>query len=122
MEQARDILKTAFRKLKDPAAAPAWLAANWPMIAGERVAGHTRPVSLLDGVFHIQANSAAWKRQVDSMGATICERVNRAWGRTLVHRLRVEEAPRHAGRLSYEEDNQHTPFIRGRNTRHHEDH
>jgi predicted nucleic acid-binding Zn ribbon protein len=120
MEQAKDILKTAIRKLKDPEAAPAWLAANWPLIVGDRVAGHTRPVALQNAIFRIQADSAAWKRQVDSMGATICERVNRAWGGILVRRLRVEQAPQHAVRLSYEEDNQHTPFVRGRNKRDHE--
>lgn len=112
MQKTTDILGPALRQLKDPQAAHAWLAANWPVIAGERVAGHTRAVALQDGVFRIEADSTSWMHQVESMGTTICERINRAWGGTLVHRIHIEEAPRCGRRLCYAEDDEHTPFIR----------
>ncbi|HKW89382.1 MAG TPA: DUF721 domain-containing protein [Candidatus Acidoferrales bacterium] len=121
MERASDILKSALRKLNDPAAAPAWLAANWLALAGERIAAHARPTELHEGVVRIQADSAAWKLQVEAMGATIRERVNRAWGGALIQRVRVDaNAPQHP-RLSYADDNRHTPFVRKRNPNHHED-
>lgn len=112
MEQAKDILGKALRRMNDPEAARTWLALNWPVIAGEQVASHTRPVALHEGVFRIEADSTSWMHQVDSMGTTICERINRAWGGTLVHRIRIEEAPRRGRRPCYAEDDAHTPFIR----------
>lgn len=120
METAGDILKSALRKLNDPEAAPAWLAANWIAIAGERVAAHALPVALQDGVFRIQVDSSAWRTQVTAMEKTICQRINRAWGGTLVRRVRVEEKPSILPRLSRAEDNRHTPFIRKKSANHHE--
>lgn len=121
MERARDILKTALRRSKDPKAAPAWLVANWHMIAGQQVAGHTRPVTLHEGVFRIQADSLAWKREVETLEMAICERINRAWGGELVHRLRVDEVRWNSAQVSYAEDNRHTPFVRRRGAKRHED-
>src|SRR5689334_17860427 len=112
MERVGDILGTTLRRMKDREAARAWLAANWPAIAGERVAGHTRAVALQDGVFRIEADSAPWKLQVDTLATTICEQINRAWGGSLVRRIHIEEPPRRGKRISFAEDNQHTPFIR----------
>jgi predicted nucleic acid-binding Zn ribbon protein len=112
MERAKDILGRALRGMKDPEAARAWLAANWQLIAGEMVARHTLPLALQDGVFRIEADSVPWMRQVESMGTTICERINRAWGGKLVSRIRIEEAQRRGKPISYAEDNLHTPFIR----------
>lgn len=121
MEQARDILRTAFRRMKDPEAAPAWLIANWPTIAGQRIAGHTRPGNLRSGVFCIQADSLAWKHQVETMGHAISERVNRAWGGKLVQSVVVEETLRCHKLVSFAEDNHHIPFVRSQRTKRHED-
>lgn len=121
MKAASDILKTALRNLNDPEAAPAWLAANWAVLAGELVAAHARPIGLHEGVFRIQVDSSVWRRQVAAMEKTICHRVNRAWGGALIRRVRVEEKPSQHSKLSYAEDNRHTPFVRKRYTNHHED-
>jgi predicted nucleic acid-binding Zn ribbon protein len=112
MERTGKILGTTLRGMKDPEAAKTWLVANWMAMAGKPVAAHTRPVAFRDGIFELQADSAEWKSQVENLKTILCERINHAWGGTLVRGIQIETQTRFGGRIPYAEDNSHTPFIR----------
>lgn len=113
MERAGDFLGVALRRIQDPSAATAWLNARWPTLIGETLAAHLRPTSCASGVLRVEADSREWKNQAEAMDKQLRERVNQFWGATLVREVRVELA-RRAGRLPYEIDNNHVPFLRKR--------
>ncbi|MFZ0332899.1 MAG: DUF721 domain-containing protein [Candidatus Acidiferrales bacterium] len=113
MERAGDFLGVALRSMRDPSAAAAWLQARWPALIGETMAAHVRPTSCIKGVLCVEADSRAWKNQTETMEQQLRERVNQAWGGTLVREVRVALAPQ-AKRLAYEVDNDHLPFLRKR--------
>jgi predicted nucleic acid-binding Zn ribbon protein len=112
MERADKILRTALQRMKDPDAARTWLDASWMSLVGKPIAAHTRPASLRKGIIEIEADSKQWKSQVEAMNSLLCERINHAWGGSLVHRIRIELVTRRGRRIPYAEDNTHTPFVR----------
>lgn len=113
MERAGDFLGVALRSMRDPNAAAAWLRARWPALIGETMAAHLRPTGYGKGVLYLEADSRAWKNQAETMEQQLRERVNQAWGGTLVRGVRVALPPQ-GKRLAYEVDNDHVPFLRKR--------
>jgi predicted nucleic acid-binding Zn ribbon protein len=114
MEKAADILGAAMRRMQQPEATMAWLAGTWATIVGDQLAAHTRPVALSGGLLEVQTSGADWQNQLESMGNQFRDKINRAWGGSLVHELRFVAARPAAGTVSKAEDNQHTPFVRKR--------
>jgi predicted nucleic acid-binding Zn ribbon protein len=130
MERAGDLLGRVARKLGHPHAALAWLSSSWPQIVGKTLAAHTRPLRCAGGVLEIAADAKPWQKQLDEMTGDFCARINQAWGRALIREVKfvvpkrgtsatsAAGSPRNSGpgpqRLSYELDNDHTPFIRRR--------
>jgi predicted nucleic acid-binding Zn ribbon protein len=113
MERAGDFLGVTLRKIKDPAAATAWLAARWPTLVGGTLAAHLRLVDYTKGILRVEADSREWKNQAEAMEQQLRERVNKGWRGTLVRELHIELS-RQGGRLPYELDNNHVPFVRKR--------
>ena len=37
---------------------------DWAAIVGDKIAGHTRPVDIRDGVLYLQADDAAWRQEL----------------------------------------------------------
>lgn len=113
MERAGEFLGRAVRRLGRPEGALAWLVAAWPEIAGAALAAHTRPVRCANHRLEISADGKNWRKQLESMTREFCERINQAWGATLVQEIRFVGA-KLAGEaiLSPSEDNSHTPFVR----------
>lgn len=48
---------------------------RWPELVGERLAAHTRPVAVRDGVLVVGVDDPAWATQVRFMEATLVERL-----------------------------------------------
>lgn len=122
MEKAGDFLGHAVRRLNRPEAALAWLVGAWPAIAGQAIADHTTPLRCEQGRLELAADAKAWQQQLEPLRREIRDRVNRAWGSTLVREVQFvsptgaaspSPAPG-APHLSHEADNNHTPFIRRR--------
>ena len=96
-----------------PEAALAWLQATWPEIVGKALAVHAWPVRCAKNCLELAADGKRWEKQLKTMTGEFCERVNRAWGATLVKEIRFVEAPG-VQKPAREEDVQHIPFIRRR--------
>jgi predicted nucleic acid-binding Zn ribbon protein len=110
MERAGELLGIALRRMRDPQAGTTWLRARWPSLVGETMAAHLRLVGCVAGGLCVEADSHEWKNQAEAMEQQLRERVNQAWGATLVRELRVEMV--RTCRLPYEIDNNHVPFLR----------
>jgi predicted nucleic acid-binding Zn ribbon protein len=112
MERAGEILGPALRRLGKPESALAWLKAMWPSLVGEKLAAHTRPLHFAGGTLDVCADTADWHNEIEGMAEGFRSKINRAWGRSLVHELRFKRAPRTGPRVPKELDNEHTPFVR----------
>jgi predicted nucleic acid-binding Zn ribbon protein len=113
MERAGDFLGATLHRIRDPKASGAWLRALWPSLVGETMAAHLLLSSCTKGILRLEADSREWKNQAETMEQQLRERVNQSWGGTLVREVRVELAAQ-GGRLPYEIDNNHVPFLRRR--------
>ena len=115
MERAGEFLGRAVRRMDRPEAALAWLSAAWPEIAGAALAAHTRPVRCAKHCLEISADGENWRKQLESMTREFCDRINQAWGATLVREIRFRDAPASGSQaVPPAEDNSHTPFVRRR--------
>jgi len=127
MERAGEFLGRVARRLGRPEAALAWLSGSWPGIVGEALAAHTRPLRCEEGLLEILADGKAWRKQLEEMRKEFCGQINRSWGATLVKEIRFVSTPSatqsqsnppndsdgsDARRISFEQDNEHTPFVR----------
>jgi predicted nucleic acid-binding Zn ribbon protein len=114
MDKAGDFLGKVVRRFERPEATLAWLAGAWPAIAGKTLAAHTRPVRC-DGAFlEVAADAKAWQRQIEGMKRELRDRINQAWGGSLVREVTFVAAKPGPKYVSHEADNAHTPFIRRR--------
>ncbi len=112
MERVADLLGATLRRMKSPEAAQAWLEARWSSLVGETFAAHIRPALMANRVLCLTADSREWKMQTENMREELRERVNRSWGGSLVHEVRIETQS--AARVRHEFDNNHLPFLRKR--------
>lgn len=113
MERAGDFLSIALRRMQDRRAATFWLRAQWPSLIGETLAAHLRLLSCVKSALRLEADSREWKNQAEAMEQQLRERINQAWGEMLVREVHVELAAP-GGRLPYEIDNNHVPFLRAK--------
>jgi predicted nucleic acid-binding Zn ribbon protein len=65
----------------------------WPAAAGPRLAEVATPVSEHAGVIRVRCGSAVWAQQLDLLGPTVVEAVNRELGRPAVSGLRADARP-----------------------------
>ena len=128
MERAGEFLGQVARRLRRPEAVLAWLSGSWPGIVGNALAEHTRPLRCEEGRLEILADGKAWRKQLEEMRKEFCAQINRSWGATLVKEIRFVSTPPvpetqppglatdrkgpDARRISFEQDNDHTPFVR----------
>ena len=114
MERAGDFLGKVARRLGRPEAALAWLQTSWPNVVGRSVAAHTRPLRCEHARLDLSVDAKAWLQQLEPMHREICDRINQAWGGTLIREVKFVAAKPGPHKLSREVDNAHTPFIRRR--------
>ena len=90
----------------------AWLRGVWPSLVGEQFSAHTRAKYYFSGVLEVSVTGDGWEAQLESMGAPLRERINRAWGADLVRVIKF--APARVARVRHELDNNYTPFVRSK--------
>ena len=69
------------------------LLEDWPEIVGEKIAGHSRPVDIRDGVLWLTVDHAAWRQELTLLQPEIIRRLNERHGEGTV----VEIRWRHGG-------------------------
>ncbi len=85
------ILPEVLRELKLDQAAAGWRAvADWPSIAGERIARRTRASGFRDGVLTIEVEGSAWMHELGFLERDLVRRVNQHLGAELVRKLRFQ--------------------------------
>lgn len=62
---------------------------RWAGVVGEDVAAHATPLSLREGVLHIQAESTAWATQLRMLQSQILAKITAAVGPGVVTSLRI---------------------------------
>jgi|ERR1039458_131592 predicted nucleic acid-binding Zn ribbon protein len=124
MKRAGEFLGKVLGSLDRPEAGLAWLSSTWPTIVGNALAAHTRPVRCGGKCLELSADGKAWQQQLEGMRRELCDRINQAWGGSLVREVKFV-AHTHAigipgsaspgpARMSHEINNEHIPFIRRR--------
>jgi predicted nucleic acid-binding Zn ribbon protein len=112
MEKASTILGKTVRQMKRPRATLAW-----PSIVGAKVAAQTKPVRCADGILEISTTGKDWRNQLEQMQDAFRQKINESWGGNLVREVRFVAAKPGPRRMRYEDDNEHTPFIRSKGKR-----
>jgi predicted nucleic acid-binding Zn ribbon protein len=114
MKRAGEILAPLMRRLTARDTPLPWLAGAWKSIVGGRLAAHTRPVKLSNGVLEISADSLEWKNQLKDMVDEFPRRINAAWSGRLVEKARIIlDAGLEAG-LEPGAEAERNPFVRRR--------
>lgn len=102
MEHASQVLWSALRKVSRPERPLDLLRAMWPVLVGQRLAAHTRPVNWHKGRVDIEVTDPEWHRQLTHLKDDIRKQINRWWGTELVHEVKLIEvrAKKEPGRAS----------------------
>jgi predicted nucleic acid-binding Zn ribbon protein len=123
MKRAGEFLGKVLGKLDRPEAGLAWLSSTWPSIVGKALAAHTRPLRCGGHCLVVSAEGEAWQLELENLKRELCDRINQAWGGSLVREVKFVAQTRAScaphglggpGPISHEMDNQHIPFIRRR--------
>ena len=71
----------------------AYVQRAWPEAVGEAIAGEATPTSERGGTVTISCSASVWAQELDLMGPTIVERLNRLLGDRGISRLRCVAVP-----------------------------
>lgn len=83
------ILPEVLRGLRLEEAAAGWRAvADWPALAGERIAKRTRAVAFRDGVMTIEVEGSAWMHELGFLKRELVRRANQRVGANVVRDVR----------------------------------
>ena len=62
---------------------------RWPEIVGPDIAGHVEPMTFVDGILTVRADSTAWATQMRLMASSLLARIDEEIGAGAVSELRV---------------------------------
>ena len=94
MIPARDILAQVYGQNRSSAEDdPPLLRAYWAVAAGPALARVTRPVCFIERRLIVEADSAAWRAEVEPLLGTLRRRLNEAVGRELVRKIQMRTRP-----------------------------
>jgi len=83
------ILPGLLRELGLESATIGWRAVTeWPALAGERIARHTRAASFREGVLTIEVEGSAWMHELQFLKRELVQRANRHLGAEAVREVR----------------------------------
>jgi predicted nucleic acid-binding Zn ribbon protein len=93
MKSIAAILPEVLRGLRLEDAAAGWRAvAEWPSLAGERIAKRTRAVAFRDGVMTIEVEGSAWMHELGFLKRELVRRANQRVGANVVREVRFVSA------------------------------
>jgi predicted nucleic acid-binding Zn ribbon protein len=93
MKSIAAILPGVLRDLRLEDAAAGWRAvAEWPALAGERIAKRTRAVAFRDGVMTIEVEGSAWMHELGFLRRELVRRANQRVGANVVREVRFVSA------------------------------
>jgi predicted nucleic acid-binding Zn ribbon protein len=93
MKSIAAILPDVLRDLRLEDAAAGWRAvADWPALAGERIAKRTRAVAFRDGVMTIEVEGSAWMHELGFLKRELVRRANQRVGANIVREVRFVSA------------------------------
>lgn len=100
MEKAGKTMWSALRRVAQPERPLDLLIAVWPLMVGQRMASHTRPVAWNKGRVVVEVSEAEWQRQLEGLSRDIRRQINHWWGAQLVREVRflLSEKPRASAR------------------------
>jgi predicted nucleic acid-binding Zn ribbon protein len=95
------ILPALFRKLGLAETAEGWRAvAEWPVVAGARIARHTHAESFRNGALIVEVEGSAWMQELGFLKPELLRNLNQHLGANVVRDVRFTPAgarPRDAG-------------------------
>lgn len=93
MKPLAAILPALLKELRLDEAAAGWRAvADWPALAGERIAKRTRAVGFRDGVMTIEVEGSAWMHELGFLKRELVRRANQQVGANVVRDVRFVPA------------------------------
>ena len=93
MKSLASILPGVLRDLRLEDGAAGWRAvAEWPALAGERIAKRTHAVSFRDGVMTIEVEGSAWMHELGFLRRELVRRANEHVGAKVVRDVRFVPA------------------------------
>lgn len=93
MKPLAAILPDVLRDLRLDETAAGWRAvAEWPALAGERIAKRTRAVAYRDGVMTIEVEGSAWMHELGFLKRELVRRANQRAGADVVRDVRFVPA------------------------------
>jgi predicted nucleic acid-binding Zn ribbon protein len=93
MKSIAAILPGVLKQFRLDEAAAGWRAvAEWPALAGERIAKRTRAVGFRDGVMTIEVEGSAWMHELGFLRRELVRRANRHLGADVVREVRFVPA------------------------------
>jgi len=90
MQPLAAILPGLLQQMGLAEAAEGWRAVSeWPAIAGERVARHSRAVSYRDGTLTVEVEGSAWMHELGFLRATLVCKLNQHLRAPVVRDVRL---------------------------------
>lgn len=93
MKPIADILPSLLRQYGLAEAAVGWRAvADWPAVAGTRIARVTRAVSFHEGTLTVEVEGSAWMHELGFLKPELVRNLNRHLGADVVRDVRLTPA------------------------------
>jgi predicted nucleic acid-binding Zn ribbon protein len=93
MRPVAAILPALLAQLGLAETAEGWRAvAEWPAVAGARIAGRTRAVSFRDGALTVEVEGSAWMHELGFLKPELVRNLNRHLGADVVRDVRFTPA------------------------------
>ena len=93
MESLASILPGLLQQLGLAGEAQGWRAvAEWPVVAGARIARHTRAVAFRDGTLNVEVEGSAWMQELGFLKPDLLRNLNRHLGASVVRDVRFSPA------------------------------
>ena len=87
------ILPAVLEQLGLAKTAEGWRAVSeWPAVAGQRIARHTRAVSFRDGTLAVEVDGSAWMQELSLLKRELLRNLNRHLGADVVTDVRLVPA------------------------------
>ena len=96
MKPVATVLSEVFRQLGLDKTAEGWRAvADWPVVAGVRIARRSRAVSFRDGALIVEVEGSAWMHELGFLKPELVRNLNRHLGADVVRDVRFTPAGTH---------------------------